>query len=157
LAAYQKITVGKKMQLATDPSIREALEILLSLFLGGIVGLERRMRGHAAGIHTNALVALGSSAFVVAGITLGGNNMAVIATQVVTGSGFVCAGVILHRGANIQGLNTAATLWCMSATGVVAAVDRPLLACMVAGAVLGTNIVLHYVEHTLLKAPCDRA
>jgi putative Mg2+ transporter-C (MgtC) family protein len=144
------------MQLATDPSLREAMEIMLSLVLGGIVGFERRLRGHAAGIHTNALVALGSAAFVVAGITLGGNNMAVLATQVVTGSGFVCAGVILHRGANIQGLNTAATLWCMSATGVVAAVDRPLLACMVAGAVLGTNIILHYVEHTLLKTPQER-
>jgi putative Mg2+ transporter-C (MgtC) family protein len=141
------------MQLALDPSIREALEMLLALVLAGIVGWERRLRCHPAGIHTNALVALGSSAFVIAGVTLGGNNLGVIATQVVTGSGFVCAGVILHRGATVQGLNTAATLWCCSAIGVLAGVDRPLLACLLALAVFLTNVVLHYVEHSLLKAP----
>jgi putative Mg2+ transporter-C (MgtC) family protein len=145
------------MQLALDPAVREAAELLLALILGGLVGCERRLRGHPAGIHTNALVALGSAAFVIAGLTLGGNNISVVATQVVTGSGFICAGVILHRGANIQGLNTAATLWCTSAIGVMSAVGRPLLACMVGSLVLLTNVMLHYVEHRLLKSPLDRA
>jgi putative Mg2+ transporter-C (MgtC) family protein len=95
-------------------------------------------------------VALGSAAFVVSGLTLGG-DLSRVAAQVVTGSGFICAGVILHRGADIRGLNTAATLWCTSATGVLAACDRPLLACMVASVTLLTNIVLHYVEHVLIK------
>jgi putative Mg2+ transporter-C (MgtC) family protein len=140
------------MQLAMDPAVKEAAELLLALALGGIVGWERRLRGHPAGIHTNALVALGSAAFVVAGLTLGGNNQAVVATSVVTGSGFICAGVILHRGANIQGLNTAATLWCTSATGVMSAVGRPMLATMVGSLVLVTNVALHYVEHKLFKS-----
>jgi putative Mg2+ transporter-C (MgtC) family protein len=138
------------MQLGTESSSREALHLLLALGLGSIVGLERRLRGHPAGIHTNALVCLGSAAFVIAGLTLGG-DISRVAAQVVTGSGFICAGVILHRGADIRGLNTAATLWCISATGVLAAVDRPLLACMVACATLVTNITLHYVEHALIK------
>jgi putative Mg2+ transporter-C (MgtC) family protein len=138
------------MQLGTDSTAREALLILLALGLGAIVGLERRLRGHPAGIHTNALVSLGSAAFVIAGVSLGG-DLSRVAAQVVTGSGFICAGVILHRGVNISGLNTAATLWCASAMGVLAGVGRPRLACLVAAATLLTNVALHYVEHALLK------
>ena len=141
------------MQIATD-STREALEFLLALGLGAIVGLERRLRGHPAGIHTNALVSLGSAAFVVAGLSLGG-DVSRVAAQVVTGSGFICAGVILHQGTDIRGLNTAATLWCTSALGVLAGVDRPLLACMVAGVTLLTNVALHYVEHVIVKITAE--
>jgi putative Mg2+ transporter-C (MgtC) family protein len=138
------------MQLVTDWTAKEALQLLLALGLGAAVGLERRLRGHPAGIHTNALVSLGSAAFVIAGLGLG-SEASRVAAQVVTGSGFICAGVILHRGASISGLNTAATLWCASAVGVMSAVDRPSLACMVAAATLVTNIALHYVEHVLVK------
>jgi putative Mg2+ transporter-C (MgtC) family protein len=135
---------------AVDPAVKEALQLLLAQGLGAAVGLERRLRGHAAGIHTNALVSPGSGAFVVAGLSLRG-DVSRVAAQVVTGCGFICAGVILHRGADIKGLNTAATLWCSSATGVLATCDRPLLACLVASVTLLTNIVLHYVEHVLIK------
>jgi putative Mg2+ transporter-C (MgtC) family protein len=142
------------MQLGTDPNAKEAFQLLLALGLGAIVGLERRLRGHPAGIHTNALVSLGSAAFVVAGLALG-SDVSRVAAQVVTGSGFICAGVILHQGTDIRGLNTAATLWCTSAMRVLAAVNRPLLACVVATATLLTNIALHYVEHGLLKLKVD--
>ncbi len=138
------------MQLGTDLIAREALQLLLALGLGGIVGLERRLRGHPAGIHTNALVALGSAAFVIAGLSLGG-DVSRVAAQVVTGSGFICAGVILHRGTDIRGLNTAATLWCASAMGVLSGVNQLSLACMVGAATLLTNIALHYVEHVLVR------
>jgi putative Mg2+ transporter-C (MgtC) family protein len=143
------------MQLGMDSPVREALQLLMALGLGALIGLERRLRGHPAGIHTNSLVALGSAAFTIAGLTLGGEASRV-AAQVVTGSGFICAGVILHRGADIRGLNTAATLWCASAMGVLSAVDRPMLSCLVASAVVLTNIVLHYVEHDLLQTPSNK-
>ena len=138
-----------------DPAVNYTLELLLSLGLGAIIGLERRLRGHPAGIHTNALVALGSTAFVISGLVLGG-EVSRVAAQVVTGSGFICAGVILHRGTDIRGLNTSATLWCASATGVLSGVNRPLLACQVAAAVLLTNFALHFVEHALVKFTGDR-
>src|ERR1700730_15020388 len=143
------------MQLAMDSNLREAFELLLALALGAMVGLERRLRGHPAGIHTNALVSFGSAAFVVAGLSLGG-DISRVAAQVVTGSGFICAGVSLHQGTDIRGLNTAATLWCASAMGVLAAVDRPLLACMVACVTLLTNVALHYVEHVLVKLGVEK-
>jgi putative Mg2+ transporter-C (MgtC) family protein len=138
------------MNLGMDSTATQAMQLLLALVLGAIVGLERRLRGHPAGIHTNSLVSLGSAAFVIAGLSLGG-DVSRVAAQVVTGSGFICAGVILHRGTDIRGLNTAATLWCASAMGVLSGVDRPILACLVASATLLTNVVLHYVEHVLLK------
>ncbi len=138
------------MQLAMDSNTRDGLLLLLALALGAIIGLERRLRGHPAGIHTNALVSLGSAGFVVAGLSLGG-DVSRVAAQVVTGSGFICAGVILHRGTNISGLNTAGTLWCASAMGVLSGVNRPILACMLASATLLTNFSLHYVEHVLLR------
>jgi putative Mg2+ transporter-C (MgtC) family protein len=138
------------MQLGMDLIAREALQLLLALGLGAVVGLERRLRGHPAGIHTNALVSLGSAAFVVAGLSLGG-DVSRVAAQVVTGSGFICAGVILHRGTDIRGLNTAATLWCASAMGVLSGVNQLLLACMVGVATLLTNVVLHYVEYALVR------
>jgi len=77
------------MQLGMDSPVREALQLLMALGLGALIGLERRLRGHPAGIHTNSLVALGSAAFTIAGLTLGGEASRV-AAQVVTGSGFIC-------------------------------------------------------------------
>src|SRR5258708_38721427 len=96
------------MQLGTDSTAREALQLLLALGLGAAVGLERRLRGHPAGIHTNALVSLGSAAFAIAGLGLGG-DISRGAAQGGTGSGFICAGVILPRGANSSGLHTPST------------------------------------------------
>jgi putative Mg2+ transporter-C (MgtC) family protein len=61
------------MQLGMDPPVREALQLLMALGLGAVIGLERRLRGHPAGIHTNSLVALGSAAFTISGLTLGGD------------------------------------------------------------------------------------
>ena len=142
------------MELSTQMIVRDALQLVMALGLGALVGLERRLRGHPAGIHTNALVALGSAAFVIAGISLGG-DVSRVAAQVVTGSGFICGGVILHQGTDIRGLNTAATLWCSSAIGMLAAVNRPLLASLVASVVLLTNVSLHYVEHALVAAGTD--
>lgn len=138
------------MELAQQATVNQALWMLLAVTLGALVGLERRLRGHPAGIHTNSLVALGSAAFVIAGFMLGADP-ARVAAQVVTGSGFICAGVILHRGADIRGLNTAATLWCASAIGVMAGVGRPLLATLLAAIVLAVNVILHYVEHIIFK------
>jgi putative Mg2+ transporter-C (MgtC) family protein len=138
------------MPIAADIGNNAALWLLLAVSLGALVGLERRMRGHPAGLHTNSLVSLGSAGFVIAGFMTGADPSRV-AAQVVTGSGFLCAGLIFHRGADVRGLNTAATVWCTSAVGVLAGVGRPRLACMLAGLVLFVNIVLHFVEHTILK------
>jgi putative Mg2+ transporter-C (MgtC) family protein len=130
--------------------------LILALGLGTLIGLERRLRRHPAGIHTNALVALGSAAFVVAGILLPGDpDHSRIAAQVVTGIGFICAGVIFHHGATVLGLNTAATVWCSAAVGMLAGAGLTTLSVVVAVLVLATNIILHWIEHKALAAPND--
>ena len=128
--------------------------LVVALVLGALIGLERALRKHPAGLHTGALVALGSAAFVVAGTLVGDDSgPARVAGQVVTGVGFLCAGVILHQGATVRGLNTAATVWCCSAVGVLAGLGLVAWAVLTALLVLIANIVLHFCEHHLSGSP----
>jgi putative Mg2+ transporter-C (MgtC) family protein len=95
--------------------------IFWSLLLGAIIGIERQRYSHPAGLRTNTLVAVGSALFVAMPYLAGGDTSpSRVAAQVVSGIGFLGAGVILREGLNVRGLNTAATLWCSSAIGVLA-------------------------------------
>jgi putative Mg2+ transporter-C (MgtC) family protein len=127
--------------------------LVAAALLGAAIGLERQLRGHPAGLHTNALVALGSAAFVIAG-TLAGDptGAARVAGQVVTGIGFLCAGVIIHQGATIRGINTAATVWCACSVGVLAGLGLTLWAILVAVLVALANVLLHYCEHRIVDS-----
>lgn len=82
----------------------------LALVLGSAIGIERQWNQKMAGLRTNALVALGSSGFVVFSGMVGQGDPTRIAAQVVSGIGFLGAGIILREGINVHGLNTAATL-----------------------------------------------
>jgi putative Mg2+ transporter-C (MgtC) family protein len=127
---------------------QQVIGLFAALGLGVLIGLERQYRKHPAGLHTNALVALGAAAFVIAGSLAGdGSGTARVAGQVVTGVGFLCAGVIFHQGATVRGLNTAATVWCSAAVGVLAGLGLLGWAALVGALVLAANIVLHYCEH----------
>jgi putative Mg2+ transporter-C (MgtC) family protein len=129
------------------------LRLLLALLFGGVIGLERRWRGHAAGAHTNALVACGAAMFVVAGQTLGGDGAARALSQVAAGIGFLAGGVILRDGLRVRGLNTAATVWCVAAIGGIAGMGRlPLAAGATVLVVLG-NSLFHYLEHQMERKP----
>ena len=124
------------------------INLMLALMLGIIIGLERQLRKQPAGLHTNALVCLGSAAYVLVSLLATQNvDPTRIAGQVVTGVGFMCAGVIWHEGVTIRGLNTAATLWCSAAIGILAGLNYPLMAIIAALILLGANIILHWIEH----------
>src|SRR5882672_9265982 len=98
-----------------------AAGLVAAVVLGALIGLERQLRQHPAGLHTNALVALGAAAYVIAGTAMGDPTApARIVGQVVVGVGFVCAGLIWHEGGSVRGINTAATVWCSCAVGVFA-------------------------------------
>ena len=123
--------------------------------LGILVGLEREWHQSMAGTRTNALVATGASAFVMAGTLLGGDFAAPgrAASYVISGVGFLGAGVIFRDGASVRGLNTAATIWCSAAIGVLAGVNSLHLAAILALFVLATNMALRpltYKLHTVL-------
>ena len=140
-------------ELLSEAGIAHLAGLVLALVLGALIGLERQLRRHPAGLHTDALVSLGAAAYVVAGTLLGGGATEVgrIASQVVTGVGFLCAGVIMHEGITVRGINTAATVWCSAAVGVLAGLG--LLAWATAAAVLIVlcNVILHQCEHLLEK------
>ncbi len=98
------------------------IRMLVATGVGAAVGLERQINNKSAGLRTNTLVALGSCVFVLISVRLlseGGDPTRIIG-QVVTGIGFLGAGVILHRGANVQGLTTAANIWCSASLGCLA-------------------------------------
>ena len=88
-----------------------ALRLSLALVLGSAIGFERQWHQKMAGLRTNALVALGAAGFVVFSGLVGQGDPTRVAAQVVTGIGFLGAGVIIKSGMTVAGLNTAATLW----------------------------------------------
>lgn len=124
--------------------------ILIALLLSFLVGLERQWRRRAIGLRTNVLVCLGAYLFVSMPVMLDQNSDLKVAAQVVTGIGFLGAGVIIKDGANIRGLNTAATLWCNAAIGVLCATGLIVEAATGTAFILGANIILRYITKKLM-------
>ena len=120
-----------------------AIRIVGAVVFGGAIGLERQWRQRGAGLRTNALVSTGAAAFVtVSTLTVGDNSPTRIAAQIVSGIGFLGAGVIFREGANIKGLNTAATLWCSAAVGTLAGSGFWAVAAITTAVVVATNTAL---------------
>ena len=137
-------------------AIKTLAALLVALFLGALIGAERQYRQRTAGLRTNALVALGASAFVDLAMRLNGNLGAVqVLAYVASGVGFLGAGVILKDGANIRGLNTAATIWCSAVTGGFAGAGLPVESAMLAALVLGGNTFLRPLVAWIERAPID--
>src|ERR1700685_3058455 len=89
-----------------------ALALLTAFVLGGLIGFERQWRQRTAGLRTNVLVAVGAAAFVDLGMRMGGSQGSIqVIAYVVSGIGFLGPGVIIQEGAQVRGINTAATLW----------------------------------------------
>ncbi len=119
------------------------LRVLTALILGSLIGAERQMRQRMAGLRTNALVAAGACLFVtITEFTGDTQGSARIAAQVVSGIGFLGAGVIMREGLNVRGLNTAATLWCSAAIGVMIGLGYLLPGTIGTAAILAANVVL---------------
>ncbi len=89
----------------------------LAAVLGALIGLEREYRGYPAGVRTMALVCMGSALFADTTSLFGGDPSRVVA-QVVSGIGFLGAGLILREGFSVKGITTAATIWTTAAVGV---------------------------------------
>jgi putative Mg2+ transporter-C (MgtC) family protein len=97
------------------------LNIAIAFALGTVIGFERQWRQHQAGLRTNAFVAVGAALFVSLSRLMDDQSSPTrIASYIVSGLGFLGAGVILRDGMNVKGMNTAATLWCTGAIGTLA-------------------------------------
>jgi putative Mg2+ transporter-C (MgtC) family protein len=118
-------------------------DVGIAAILGAVIGLERQIRHHSAGLRTNALVCAGAAMFVAMPRLLGDDKEpGRVATFVVSGVGFLGGGVILREGLNIKGLSTAATLWCSAAVGSLAGVGATVPALLGTGFVLAVHLAL---------------
>ena len=133
--------------LFADFDMEQAIGLVVAIVLGAAIGLERQLRKHPAGLHTNALVALGAAAYVVAGMALGDDTApARLVGQIVVGVGFVCGGLIWKHDNTVSGINTAATVWCSCAVGIFAGFGLLGWALFVAILVVLANVILHALE-----------
>lgn len=127
-----------------------------AFIFGTMIGAERQYRQRTAGLRTNALVALGPAAFVDLATRLAGSAEALrVIAYVVSGVGFLGAGVIMKEGMNVRGLNTAATLWCSAAVGACAGTDMLAEASLLTLYVLLGNTLLRPLVNLINRIPID--
>ena len=148
------------MEAINTINLSSLLDTLISLssafLLGSLIGIERQYRQRTAGLRTNVLVAIGAAAFVDMANRLSGHEGAVhVTAYVISGIGFLGAGVIMKGDAGIRGLNTAATLWGAAAVGACAGADLISEATLVALFVLAGNTLLRPVVNAINRQPID--
>lgn len=133
-----------------------SLRLGCALFCGAVIGAERQWRQRTAGLRTYTLVSVGSALFVViASLTPADSSPSRIAGQIVTGIGFLGAGVIMRSGLNVRGLNTASTIWCSSAVGTLAGSGYFWPAMAGSAVVLAINTLLRPVVTLINRQPID--
>ena len=144
------------LEFMSAPIMRTTVALGPAFVLGGIIGLERQFRQRSAGLRTNVLVAVAAAAFVDLGFRVGSNDGSVrVISYVVSGIGFLGAGVIMKEGAEIKGLNTAATLWASAAVGAFAGAGQAVEAALVAAFVLAGNTLLRPLVDFVNRRPIN--
>ena len=113
-----------------------ALQLLISFVIGSAIGLEREYRSKAAGLRTMIMICIGSTVFTQISISIGGNSTDRIASNIITGIGFLGAGVIFKDGLSINGITTATTIWISAALGMAVGSGEYFIA------LLGSVVVL---------------
>jgi putative Mg2+ transporter-C (MgtC) family protein len=144
---------------AVNASIDQvAISLGVATLLGAVIGFERQWRQRMAGLRTNTLVAIGAASFVIfEGLFPDDGSPTRVAAQVVSGIGFLGAGIIFREGLQVTGLNTAATLWCSAAVGLLAGSGHPLHAALAAGFVVLVNLMLRPLVRIINRQPIAQA
>lgn len=136
--------------------VRTLASLAVAFVLGTLIGAERQWRQRTAGLRTNVLVAIGAAAFTDLGTRLlGADGATRIVSYVVSGIGFLGAGVILKEGTQIRGLNTAATLWCSAAVGAFAGAALWAEAVALSFFVVAGNTLLRPLVNYINRLPID--
>jgi putative Mg2+ transporter-C (MgtC) family protein len=148
------------MRFLTTFQLADFLDTLISLttafVLGTLIGAERQYRQRTAGLRTNVLVAVGAAAFVDLAMHLTGSDGAVrVISYVVSGIGFLGAGVIMKQGMDVRGLNTAATLWASAAVGSCAGADMVAQAVALTVFVIAGNTMLRPLVNAINRIPLN--
>lgn len=125
------------------------VDLLLSLVAGFVIGTERESRGKDAGVSTYTMVIVGSMLFTYMSSLVDPDSQSRIAAQIVTGIGFLGAGLIIRDGANIKNLTTAASIWVAGAIGMAFGYNYHFIGIIVTLAVT----VIPYIPHIYKKSP----
>ena len=141
-------------------SLNTLASLLTAFLLGAVIGLERQYRQRTAGLRTNVLVAVGAALFVDIAMRFhaiyGGSPSPLhVVAYVVSGVGFLGAGVIMREEGNIRGINTAATLWGSAAVGVAAGTGMLVEAVLGTLFVLSANTLLRPIVNAINRQPLD--
>src|SRR5947209_42981 len=132
------------------------VSLSVAFILGTLIGAERQYRQRTAGLRTNVLVAVGAAAFVDLAMHLTGSDGAVrVISYVVSGIGFLGAGVIMKQGMDVRGLNTAATLWASAAVGSCAGADMVAQAAALTVFVIAGNTMLRPLVNAINRIPLN--
>jgi putative Mg2+ transporter-C (MgtC) family protein len=135
-----------------------AFNLGVATLLGACIGFERQWRQRMAGLRTNTLVAIGAASFVVfESLYPDEASPTRVAAQVVSGIGFLGAGIIFREGLQVTGLNTAATLWCSAAVGLLAGGGHPLHAAAATSFVVLINLTLRPLVRLINRQPIVQA
>ena len=136
------------------PFLDTLVSLASAFVLGAMIGDERQYRERTAGLRTTVLVAVGSAAFVDLAMRIAGSTEAVrVISYVVSGIGFLGAGVIMKEGMNVRGLNTAATLWCAAAVGACTGSDMLAEGALVTLFVIAGNTLLRPLVNAINRIP----
>lgn len=123
-------------------------ELLTSLVCGFIIGLERQLRGKPAGVRTSILIIMGTYVFIAASMSVNSamTDPSRIIGQVITGVGFLGAGVMLSRDGMVLGVTSAATIWVLAAVGVCIGIGLDLVAIKLSVLVVAVLVVIGFLE-----------
>ena len=137
-----------------------AIRLGIAVVLGIIMGSERQLTKHKTGILTNVIVCVGAFAFTsfsfLAPSRENTSDFTRVAAQIVSGIGFLGAGVIISDGTKIKGINTAASIWASAAVGILCCLDNPLFAIMVALTIVVSHLVIHPITDWITKNQASR-
>ena len=132
--------------------LNEIIRLLFAVFIGGLIGIERELHYKAAGFRTMMLICVGSALFTMFSIRIGGpSDPARIAAQIVTGVGFIGAGVILRERGEVRGITTAASIWAAAALGIGIGAGYLLFAGIATVLLLFVAAVLPWFERRIVR------
>jgi len=125
------------MSYVHDMIYSDAIKLCVSLCLGALLGAEREYKGRNIGFRTIILITLGSTFFTIISASIGAqSDPARIASNIVTGVGFLGAGAIFREGINVKGITTASIIWISAAIGMACGIGQFGFAILVTGFVL---------------------
>ena len=126
-------------------------KIFVSILCGGIVGLERQIRGKPAGIRTSILICLGTQVFVSHGTSLAAGDQYRVLAQVVTGIGFLGAGLMISQEGTVRGVTSAAVIWVLAAIGATIGLGRLSEALVLVFVTVGILSGVEYLENSIRR------